>query len=117
MRPKCALVDNLKTIHVWVSLKGQGYSAKAARTNKKDFLPAPRALHRLYSLSRRQKPSTRTPERFPQHVARTEDRRWDNCIIFIRSTLRNPGLYLCPRSTRPSSTLPPPLLMSLFRRC
>ena len=123
MRPYCVLVDNWKTIHVWLPLTGQGYSAKGVLTINKDLLSALRALRRLYGLSRRHQPSTRTPERFPQHVEHTEFRRPGTLSlpgIFIRQPPRSPGLHLFTRSA-PSvlyaDASAVPQLPSLFRRC
>ncbi|KAH3773755.1 hypothetical protein DPMN_175123 [Dreissena polymorpha] len=68
---------------------------------KKAVLPAPRALRRLYVLSRRHKPSSRTPERFLQHVERTGYRRPGTLPLSSWGHPSNPGLYLCPRSAPP----------------
>ncbi|KAH3825452.1 hypothetical protein DPMN_127327 [Dreissena polymorpha] len=85
---------------------------------KDALLPAPRALSCLYGLSSRHTPSTRTPERFPQHVKRTGYRRPSTLRLSSQGhPLENLVCISAHCSPRPSSTLPPPLLPFLFRRC
>ncbi|KAH3860508.1 hypothetical protein DPMN_023409 [Dreissena polymorpha] len=77
-----------------------------------DLIPSPRALLCLYGLTRRHKLSTRTPERFPQHVERGYRRPstlpLSSCGQQIPACISDQGL------PRPSSTLPPLLSPSLY---
>ncbi|KAH3877052.1 hypothetical protein DPMN_000908 [Dreissena polymorpha] len=76
------------------------------------------ALCCLHGLTGRHKPSTRTPEWFPEHVERSGYRRPSSASL---SLWNHPLKILACISAQgppgPSSTLSPPLLPPLFRRC
>ncbi|KAH3834063.1 hypothetical protein DPMN_107381 [Dreissena polymorpha] len=99
------------------SLKRTRLLCQGSAENKEDLL-APSALRCLYGLFRRHKLSTRTQERFPQHVKRTGYRRLSTLSL---SSYGHPLEILACISAqgppRPFSTLPPPLSPFLFRRC
>ncbi|KAH3840952.1 hypothetical protein DPMN_114410 [Dreissena polymorpha] len=104
-----------------VAFKGQGLSAKGVLKNKKDINPALSPRRRLYGLSGRHMPSTRTPERFPSTLSVLGTAVLGHFYYPYRSTpLEILACIVCISAQgppRPSSTLSTPLLPSLFRRC